>query len=651
MGTWSHEVFGNDSACDWAAGLAEGEGLGPIEAAIAAVMDAPAGLLDASLAEEALAAAEVLARLRGHAGERSAYTEALDAWVQRTRLEPPPALVQQALAALQRIGDADSELRESWAEADQEAAWQATLADLRRRLDAAPQAVAPPVALDPVAGLVKRVQALRFELLPLESCTTVNALYQQAVGAAALGDNATVGAALRRLWQPVVQLDKPSIPWDLAVRDAQTLAAEGRLDEALAGLEAWRGAPGAQAPGMFAMRAAGVCLSGGDLQRMAQLRDQASAEAPEQALWRLDRPLHEARAGSAEAAQALIDAEGDPGSDPVAGPVHAFVRGVLACRRADPTALALLTPVADDYAGKCPGSAAGWSLASAAIGWWALALAQAGRADEARAVAQALRPVLLQPHNELLVNELRAAGVLPAETAVPRRPVPQPFAGPAVADHGAFRSMALRGVNALRWVQAQRCRFAEGAGPYPFLIGDDEDLRRLLEMIAPPDDGGRAWLEAAAAVDLPAWLKRHASQRRLAWPRKAPAPQRTPLTQFDAATQWLKPVLHVGLADVAEPCELFARLGWGDWNACPPPHLLVALHRHWRKTHGAEPVALSGDVVECEVNRPPTQRGDALALAREHEACCPDIVEQGTGTTALLGASLLGAPYWYFWWD
>ncbi|MBL8315397.1 MAG: DUF4259 domain-containing protein [Rubrivivax sp.] len=490
MGTWSHEIFGNDSACDWAADLASVDSLRPIEAAIGAVARASEDGVDADAAAEALAAAEAIARLRGHPGERSAYSEALDDWVLRTRLQPPPTLVRDALAAVERIGSPGSELHESWSEGDEGAAWLATLADLRSRLGRPPrEPVAPPPG-DALQRLLRRVLALRFDTPSLPDDARVGAWYQQALRGAAVGDTASVHDAIERLWQPVAQLDKPSIAFDLAVRDAQALAMQGRLDEALDGLAAWRGAPAADAPGMFEMRASGVCQAGGDAQRTDAWRHEAIALAPEQAMWRLDASLFAARAGSAAAAQAQLDDIGNLGSEAALALVGHFIRGVLACRRGDPAALALLKPVAEDFVDKCQQGAAVWSLASAAIGWWALALAQAGRSDEARQVAHALRPVLLQPHNELLVNLLSEAGVLPANAGAPARPPRVGFDGPAMVDHGAFRSLALRGVNALKWVEAQRRRFAAGEKAYPFLIGDDEDLRRLLAMIAPPPTAG-----------------------------------------------------------------------------------------------------------------------------------------------------------------
>lgn len=651
MGTWSHEPFGNDTACDWAAALADGDSLRPVEQAIEAVARAPAGDLDADIAVEALAAAEVVARLRGRPGEDSAYTAPVDAWVLRTRHQPPAALVRGTLAALDRIVGADSELHALWAEGDELADWLASIDDLRRRLAAPAREPTAAPATDPVAELVRRVGALAFRLPPLPDGAPLNAVYQQAAGGGALGDHAAVQDAIERLWGPIAQLDKPAVAFDLAVRDAQALAAEGRLDEALDGLEAWRGAPGADEPGMFDMRAAGVCLAAGDSARMAALRSRALADAPHQRLWQLDEPLYEARAGSEDAARQRLDAMGDLADDAALALVLRFIRGVLACRRRDPSALALLTPVAEDFIDKCLQGTAAWSLGSAALGWWALALAQAGRHDEAGAVVAALRPVLLQAHNERLVALLRDAAVLAPDTALPARAPRVAFGGQRIDDHGAFRSRAVRGVNALPWIEAQRRQFAAGHGPYPFLIGDDEDLRRLLADIAPPADGGRAVLDAAAAIDAGAWLKPRARRRKPAWPREAAAPRTTPSSLFDPATQRLKPVLHVGLVDLADPCDLFARLGWGGGNDCPTPAVHVALHRHWRDRFGAEPLAVSSDVIDCRVARPPATRDDALALALSHEAYCPDVVEQGTGSAARLGASLLAAPYWSFWWD
>jgi Domain of unknown function (DUF4253) len=56
-------------------------------------------------------------------------------------------------------------------------------------------------------------------------------------------------------------------------------------------------------------------------------------------------------------------------------------------------------------------------------------------------------------------------------------------------------------------------------------------------------------------------------------------------------------------------------------------------------------------VMECTVARPPKTREEAMALAREQFFYCTDIVYQGTESLSLLGATVLNAKAWYFWWD
>jgi hypothetical protein len=206
-------------------------------------------------------------------------------------------------------------------------------------------------------------------------------------------------------------------------------------------------------------------------------------------------------------------------------------------------------------------------------------------------------------------------------------------------------------VNARQQLLALRRAFAEGSGVYPFLIGHDEDLAALLESLALPDDGGVALAAEARAIDAAAWLQARTGKKRPRWSAGDAAPTRTLQTLVDLGSQALKPCVHLGLIELDEPWTLFTRLGFGDWNACPTPAEHAALHRHWAAQFGAEPAALTVDTVECLVARPPVDKAPALALAAEQQAYCPDIVEQGVGTTAALAASLLAAPVWYFWWD
>ncbi|MFN0098801.1 MAG: DUF4259 domain-containing protein [Gemmatimonadaceae bacterium] len=134
MGTWDVGSFDNDDAADWAFELEECGDLSVIEDAIASALDAGEDYLEAPTATVAIAAVETLARLQGFWGERSAYTEAVDAWVERVKLPVPPALAAQAVQALDRILGEQSELRELWEESEEFDAWKATVAELRSRV-------------------------------------------------------------------------------------------------------------------------------------------------------------------------------------------------------------------------------------------------------------------------------------------------------------------------------------------------------------------------------------------------------------------------------------------------------------------------------------------------------------------------------------
>ena len=96
MGAWGNNTFENDTACDWGYTLEEAADLAPVEAAIAAVLDADGRYIDADAASEALAACEVIARLKGNWGVRDSYTESIDRWVESHPITPGPTLTERA---------------------------------------------------------------------------------------------------------------------------------------------------------------------------------------------------------------------------------------------------------------------------------------------------------------------------------------------------------------------------------------------------------------------------------------------------------------------------------------------------------------------------------------------------------------------------
>ena len=131
MGAWGVLAFDNDDANDWAYGLDDIDDLSLVESAFKAVEEA-GDYLEAPDACNALAACEVLARLKGNPGYRNSYTEKVDEWVERHPGKPSDRLLTRASSVIDRILG-KSELRELWEEGDA-ADWLRCVEELRGRL-------------------------------------------------------------------------------------------------------------------------------------------------------------------------------------------------------------------------------------------------------------------------------------------------------------------------------------------------------------------------------------------------------------------------------------------------------------------------------------------------------------------------------------
>ena len=134
MGAWGAGVFDNDTACDWAHDFGSKSSLDFVAATLDRVLAVGDEYLESDAACEGLAAAEVVARLRGKWGVRNAYSEVVDTWVEAHPTAPSPALVAKARAAIDRILSGSSELLDLWSESHELARWRAAVADLRSRV-------------------------------------------------------------------------------------------------------------------------------------------------------------------------------------------------------------------------------------------------------------------------------------------------------------------------------------------------------------------------------------------------------------------------------------------------------------------------------------------------------------------------------------
>lgn len=143
------------------------------------------------------------------------------------------------------------------------------------------------------------------------------------------------------------------------------------------------------------------------------------------------------------------------------------------------------------------------------------------------------------------------------------------------------------------------------------------------------------------------------------WPGLAPAgePEADPdVTAAGVAAGLLEAGqlgdVRAGLIPVRRSADIPAALGWtGACNHADTGPLSAVL-RSWEERFGIRVVALHFDRLDVSVAAPPRTMAEALAVAAEHHAFCPDNVWQGYDTIREYAElALLGRQHWTFWWD
>lgn len=108
--------------------------------------------------------------------------------------------------------------------------------------------------------------------------------------------------------------------------------------------------------------------------------------------------------------------------------------------------------------------------------------------------------------------------------------------------------------------------------------------------------------------------------------------------------------LNLRLGLVAADCgaDALTGIGWtGPINQTNDTAEISAVVRSWEQRFGARVVGLGFDTLDLSVAAPPATTAQALRLAAEHAAFCPDNVENLRDYAELL----LVATRWSFWWD
>lgn len=124
--------------------------------------------------------------------------------------------------------------------------------------------------------------------------------------------------------------------------------------------------------------------------------------------------------------------------------------------------------------------------------------------------------------------------------------------------------------------------------------------------------------------------------------------------EYAAVYLGLHPHARLGLVAAGSGAHALAAVGWqGPLNYDNDTGKFAAVVASWQERFGARVVAVGGGTLDLSVAAPPPSPGDALAVASEHFAFCPDNVWQGghPHTIAAYAERLVDAAAWTFWWD
>ncbi|WP_242585754.1 DUF4253 domain-containing protein [Streptomyces sp. MST-110588] len=206
------------------------------------------------------------------------------------------------------------------------------------------------------------------------------------------------------------------------------------------------------------------------------------------------------------------------------------------------------------------------------------------------------------------------------------------------------------------------------AGLYPVLLDRGRSHEWEGTDGAGMRDGRWAWELMPGACGDPAafdaeqvlagWWEEYACADDGPWP--GPAPARTGEDPERVAGEVTAELIGHGvltaprtaLVPVARGADVLAAIGWtGPVNYDNDMAPYSAVLRSWEERFGIRVLGLGRGKLHLSVAAPPRTAEEALRVAIEHFAFCPDIVWQGTGGLVHRAQTLVNSPYWSFWWD
>jgi hypothetical protein len=143
------------------------------------------------------------------------------------------------------------------------------------------------------------------------------------------------------------------------------------------------------------------------------------------------------------------------------------------------------------------------------------------------------------------------------------------------------------------------------------------------------------------------------------WPGPAPSttPQGEPASFAIGYAEYLVDrlsSLRLGLAAAERGSDALVSIGWsGPANYTNDTGKIASVVRSWEDRFGAQVVGIGFSDLYLSVSAPPSTHEEALRVAAEHYAFCPDNVWQNSHphTLASYAEHLVGRNAWEFWWD
>jgi hypothetical protein len=114
----------------------------------------------------------------------------------------------------------------------------------------------------------------------------------------------------------------------------------------------------------------------------------------------------------------------------------------------------------------------------------------------------------------------------------------------------------------------------------------------------------------------------------------------------------INPKQRLGLVAAERGSDALATCGWqGACNHENDTGVIAAVVRSWEDRFGVRVISVGFDDLDLSVAAAPSRHADAMRIAAEHFAFCPDNVLSGSGRLIRYAHDVVDAEIWHFWWD